>query len=640
VDSCRGRRAHNGRVRQLGVVLLALAVVAACSAAPSAATRGPATDLERQVVSILAPTADIVDQPLEDVLAKLDLPTTLGAKATEVVDQIRKTRDAVAAARKASSASGGPRLASVTPSVGTFSVPQFAVLFGQSLDELTKHASTLQSPGNPFSSRESGPTSFTTTTLSTTETYSASGAHVTGALRWAYSTITIETATGATLLHLTDDRTLIGAIDVCPDAAGSVPASLQTTATIVAQTASTTTTKKSTGAATFQGIVDDQATLRSVTQQTHSESTTVSASGDGGFSADTSVTWTAAADGEYLGGGSMGSMSGTVTPNGTASSADAANGAGWDIVLDGYALQPAYKAAQDLWRHGRCVMVTASDYKAETPIDTTAQGATQHDERVDPGSETKFNVGLKHRFGGAVSASTTAILTGGTKTITPNRIDEGSGSLTYKAPDEQDKKATVQLKSTSKRGIGTLVLDFHTGGDALTLTINGTLRQNSGFVGVNTTGEDAITIGPLEFKKTFGDTYEASGTWQSTIHYVTTSPGGTMTCDGSERGDLTMEARIETREGKRVWVIDPKDANVDDGTGRLNCFTPPVTIAGVTIGGNIPQDSDGGSGSIFVDTLRAFTLPVEGGSAAVQGSVSSPRGSFTVSGTAVGKGKT
>src|SRR6185295_10165391 len=97
---------------------------------------------------------------------------------------------------------------------------------------------------------------------------------------------------------------------------------------------------------------------------------------------------------------------------GSASAADAARGAAWDIALSGYALSPAYKAAQDLWRHGRCVMVTASDYGAETPINTLAQERSQHDEAVDQSSETKFSISLKHRFGGgAPSAPTNASLT-------------------------------------------------------------------------------------------------------------------------------------------------------------------------------------------------------------------------------------
>jgi len=56
----------------------------------------------------------------------------------------------------------------------------------------------------------------------------------------------------------------------------------------------------------------------------------------------------------------------------------------------------------------------------------------------------------------AAIAITTAL--SGTKTLEPNKL-ESSGSLTYKAPDEDDKKATAKLQSTSKRGIGTLVLD-------------------------------------------------------------------------------------------------------------------------------------------------------------------------------------
>lgn len=51
--------------------------------------------------------------------------------------------------------------------------------------------------------------------------------------------------------------------------------------------------------------------------------------------------------------------------------------------------------------------------------------------------------------------------------------------------------------------------------------------------------------------------------------------------------------------------------------------------------GNIPFDSAGTSGGVFVSTLGSFVIPAEGGRLSVQGSTSGgDRGTFTATGTA------
>ena len=626
---------HNLLQMPRWVAVVAVLAVLSCNAVPSAkpAPSGPLGDVARQVQAVTAPNADVVDRPIEDLLARLDLQKTYGASAGAILDQVRKTRAAVASMRASASSTSGPRLASVMRSVGAFSIPVFASEFASFLDALTQSGGTRSLPARPFSSREDGADSFTTTTLSATETFSGAGSKVTASVHWTYTTITISTAPGgATLLHLQDDRELVGTIDVCPDGSGTVPATLHTTTKIVAETSGTTTTRNSTGDTEFAGSVNDQAALTSVAQKNKVETSWESASGNGGVSADTSVTWTVGSDGSLIGAHmDDSSFSGSIIARGAASDAEASAAAGWDIALTAFALDPAFKSARDLWRAGRCVVVMAPDY-GETPIKVDEQTKSQRDTAVDQSSETKFEVKLRHRFqGGSLAQPITANLSG-EKTLEPNRLDS-TGTLTYKAPDDEGKKATATLKSTSKRGIGTLVLDFHTASQALTLTITGTLK-GSGIPG--TTIADNVTIGPLEFKKLGGDLWQASGTWRSTIHTVASANGSSQTCDGSEQGDVTWQAHTEKRGNSTVWVIDPNDADFDDGSGTLNCFTPPVTIRGVTIGGNTTTDSPGGSGGIFAFDLGSFTVPAEGGQIPVGGSTgtSAGRGGFVASGTA------
>ena len=619
-------------MRRLAAATLALAV--SCSALPGAKANLPSGilgDAAREVIAITAPNADVVDRQFEDAIARADLQRTFGATAGQILDQIRKSRSAVAAMRASASGSTGSRRASVGASVASFSVTEFATQFANFLDQLTDKGGTFSLPGRPYSETESGADTTTTTTLSTTEIFSGSGSEATATVRWTYSTITLSTKPGGeTLLHLQDDRELVGTINVCPDPGGLVPAKLHVTAKIATDVTGQTTTRNSTGVVEFSGNVHDSAALTSVTEKTKSEASWDGASGSGGYSADTTATWSVSGGGPLE--GQMSSFDGSIVARGAASDADAVKGAGWDSALSLFAMDPSYQRAKSLWRGGRCVVVMAPDYNAETPIKVDQQTTPQHDEAVDQSSETKLQVKLRHRFAGGSLAQPVTTALAGEKTLEPNRLD-GAGSLTYKAPDDEGKKATAKLTSTSKRGIGTLYLDFHTASQALTLTITGTLKSVGTFA---TTAEYQVTVGPLEFKKQGGDIWQAAGNWTTNIHTVATLGGSSQTCDGTEKGAVTWQVHTEKRGSSTVWVIDPNDADFDDGSGTENCFTPPVTIRGVTIGGNTTSDTPGGTGGSFASTLGSFTVPAEGGSIPVGGgtNIGGGRGGFVASGTA------
>jgi len=621
-------------MRRLAIAFVSCALFACQPAVPATKTPPPGTlgDVARQVTALVAPNADVLDQPLEDLMTRVDLQKAYSGSAGGILDQVRKTRAAVAAMRASASSASGSHLASVAHAVSEFSVPFFAKLFADSLEQLTRTAETLSLPGRPFSSTESGPDSFTTTTLSDTESFTGSGPQVTGMLHWTYTTITVSTKPGgATLLHLQDDRELVGVITVCPDASGSVPASLHMSTKLIADVAGTTTTRSSTGDVTFTGKVSDQAALTTVLQQTKIETSSTSAAGTGGYSADYSVQWTAGSSGGLLDGQlDTSSLGGSLVARGIASDADAAKGAGWDTALSAFAMNDAFKSAQALWRAGRCVVVMAPDYTAETSIRVEEQTKPQNDEAVDADSETKFSVKLRHRFdGGSLTQPITANLSGD-KTLEPNRLDS-AGTLTYKAPAEDDKKATATLKSTSKRGIGTLVLDFHTGHDALTLTIKGTLNAQQPYPGGigSVTTSDNVSFGPIEFKKD-GDHWIGKGTWTDSVHEVSEYVPVRQVCDGNESGPAQFLARMETRGNAKVWVIDIRNSAAASGPGTMDCV---VSSPGATQRASYP--TNGSSAGQFLILLADIVIPADGGSVAVQGQ----SGDWHAQGTATGTTK-
>jgi hypothetical protein len=202
-------------------VLLALAFVA-CDARPSgqqAAPTGQVGAIIQSATALLNPNADIADQRLEEVLEGADLRNALGAQADAVIANVRKTRAAALAAWKSGSAVSGQHLASVSEVTSEFSVPLFARTLADSLDMATKSGAPPPRTGPTTSNAESGGV-FTTTTINIGESFTVSGSRVTLRMDWNYVTANIDTATGQTIYTLSDDRSMTGGIDVCPNDAG------------------------------------------------------------------------------------------------------------------------------------------------------------------------------------------------------------------------------------------------------------------------------------------------------------------------------------------------------------------------------------------------------------------------------------
>ena len=610
--------AHNlGMRRSLAWALAVL--VASCQPTPAATgpePTGAIAAVAQNAIAFQKPGVELSDRLFEDFLAGGDFKKTYGDRADELSAQLRKTRDAVAAARKASARSHGSRLASPYFPAGEFSTTLFGQTFATVLDAMTKSSGTRESKPNPYTSTESGPTMTTTTTLNVSDVFSSSGSRVTYTLHWTYRSIAKENTSGATLHDSSDDRTIVGVIDVCPDASGSVNGSLDSRA----QLSSTKDgTRGATTSSAFAGTVDDSAFLRTVRQTFRDETKWQSASGDGGYDANMSTTYAAAQSGSFLGGMQSGGFTGSFTSTGNGAES-VSKASAWSLVLDAYALDSPYQEAQKLWRNGRCVMVLAPDYKAETPIDVAAQERVQHDEEVDTGSETKFTVDLKHRFGGGrLTQAVTAGLSGD-KSLEPGRLEAAPGSLTYKAPDEEDKRATATLRTTSKRGIGTLVLDFHTAGAQLQLEMNGTLRMSFGPL----TYVWTVAFERARFQRKDGATSSA------VVPYTLSASieGITIPCAFSTTGSgkVTLLATKEKRGDASVWVVRADPLGSAETLVSNTCVgAPPPQTYGA---------GEGGYGQHFVETAREIVIPLGGGTTTLRGS--DPRLFLTLEGTATG----
>ena len=76
-----------------------------------------------------------------------------------------------------------------------------------------------------------------------------------------------------------------------------------------------------------------------MTQQSKTEASWESTSGQGGYNSTSSATWNAGANG-YLGGLDVASIDVSIEMSGIATATEAAKAAGWGIALEAYAIEP------------------------------------------------------------------------------------------------------------------------------------------------------------------------------------------------------------------------------------------------------------------------------------------------------------
>jgi hypothetical protein len=105
--------------------------------------------------------------------------------------------------------------------------------------------------------------------------------------------------------------------------------------------------------------------------------------------------------------------------------------------------------SENNWLKGGCVKIEA-----------TSPGT------VKPGSTTDIPVKVIHRFDGSEVPSKLEAALSGEKSVDPTSLAKTPGTLTYTAPDEPGKSATIKLTATSRRGRATLDLTASTGGAA------------------------------------------------------------------------------------------------------------------------------------------------------------------------------
>jgi hypothetical protein len=206
---------------------------------------------------------------------------------------------------------------------------------------------------------------------------------------------------------------------------------------------------------------------------------------------------------------------------------------GSDQALSNKGLLNAFLLAQGIlenakgrWKDGGCVQIVATS-PGSVDVNSTHQIPVKVTSKVDRSD---------------VPSKLESKLTGGAS-IDPPLIPKTAGTLTYTAPGERNKKATISLKATSRRGIAKLDLDASTGSNSY--RVSGTSN------GVSFNGEICDVEKGFILDATF--------------------PGGTANvnfmADGSTSTEGGGNSCTMTGAGNYTLVF------ADDGTGTLKWTT-------------------------------------------------------------------
>jgi hypothetical protein len=421
--------------------------------------------------------------------------------------------------------------------------------------------------------------------MTTTASVSIAGSIVTLVVKRDVHSVVTD-STGATVYDGTRKYKITAQINACPSSAGISEASVSNTVDEDASTfpgsggrAGSHATANLTSTSTFQGHVDDMANLAGVSQDySHHETfrRTAQAAGgpeavhEGAFGveakgikagAPSERDWSLTV-GDYSDATGTAEMSGDATQNMLTSTA-------FSAADDFTTMELAYLAAQKIWRHGGCVMVTVPAYNAETALGAVGENFIAHTEEVDKASTTEFEANLKHRFGGSVIASIEAVLSNGKEKLTPASIAQPPGTLTYVAPDEDGKDATVTMTATSKQGIGRLVLGFHTGGTKLQVSIDGKMTTSLGAISYVT----RMSAPKIVLSKQADGTYAGSGPVTATISIAISDCPQPYKQTGTMKLTATRQV-VEEQSLPRKWLV-----TWDSATN----FTTTGTCVGVSM---------------------------------------------------------
>jgi hypothetical protein len=201
--------------------------------------------------------------------------------------------------------------------------------------------------------------------------------------------------------------------------------------------------------------------------------------------------------------------------------------------------------ARTNWQDGAC-----------TKIEATSPGT------VAPGSSTAIPVTVRHRFDGSEVPSKLEAKLSGEASVDPTRLPKTRGTLTYVAPGETGKSATIGLTATSRRGISKLDLNANTGGGSYRIVgglddwqTNSTVCDIMKPFTLTGGGITMQVSGGLSGTYTYTGPFNAQGTGTYTIS-LPDGPGKPGTMTGGGAGQVTGD-KVYTGSGTEKYTLTP-----------------------------------------------------------------------------------
>jgi len=226
-----------------------------------------------------------------------------------------------------------------------------------------------------------------------------------------------------------------------------------------------------------------------------------------------------------------------------------------DISRDG--LSAAYLVAravldnaQSRWQEGGCVQIEAAS-PGNVAVNSTTQIPVKVTHKVDRSE---------------VPSKLEAELSGGTS-IDPTRIPKTAGTLTYVAPGESGRSATITLTATSRRGKAELSLDASTGGDSYTVSASSN--------GVSFSGKICSLSKPFTLDATFPGG-KAVTTFSPDGSTATSGGGGGCTQTGS--GSYSVDRKPDGSAALK-WTSSDKLTCPMFGNSKTMSFSVPLEPA-------------------------------------------------------------
>ena len=181
----------------------------------------------------------------------------------------------------------------------------------------------------------------------------------------------------------------------------------------------------------------------------------------------------------------------------------------------------ALEATEYKWSNGGCVTI-----EARSPG------------KVAINSSNLIPVVVRHKIEKTEVPSKLDVVLKGEKSVDPTSIARTAGTLTYIAPSQNGKTATISLTATSRRGRATLDLTANTGGNSF--------RVSGSSNGVSFTGEICSLNKPFDIAAKFpGGTATTSFSPSDDASGSTTVSGGGGGCTHSGGGNYTISTAAD-----------------------------------------------------------------------------------------------